>query len=69
VPSMAVSTKTIVFGDIKAYRIQDRLGMQVKRLDEKYADEGKIAWRFTKRVDARLTDANAIVTFTHGAAT
>jgi HK97 family phage major capsid protein len=42
--------------------------MQVKRLDEKYADEGKIAWRFTKRVDARLTDANAIVTFTHGAA-
>lgn len=64
----AVSAKSLIFGDLKAYHIRDRLGMQVKRLDERYAELGKVAWRFTKRVDARLTDANAIATFTHGAA-
>ncbi len=64
----AVSAKSLIFGDLKAYHIRDRLGMQVKRLDERYAELGKVAWRFTKRVDARLTNANAIATFTHGAA-
>lgn len=67
-PTPAVSTKSIVFGDLKAYHIRDRLGMQVLRLNERYAELGKVAWRFTKRVDARLVDANAIATFTHGAA-
>jgi HK97 family phage major capsid protein len=67
-PAPAVSTKSLVFGDIKQYVIKDRLAIEVKYLDQLYAATGKVAWRFTKRVDARLVDATAIVTYTHGAA-
>lgn len=64
----AISAKSIIFGNLKAYRIQDRLGMSMKRLSELHALAGQIGFLFTKRVDAKLTDANAIVAFTHGAA-
>jgi len=64
----AVSAKSILFGNLRAYRIQDRLGMSMKRLNELHALAGQIGFLFTKRMDAKLTDANAIVAFTHGAA-
>lgn len=63
-----ISGKSIIFGNLKAYRIQDRLGISMKRLNELHALSGMIGFLFTKRTDARLTDGNAIVTFTHGAA-
>ena len=67
-PTPAVSTKSIIFGDLKAYQIRDRIGTEIKRYNELFAESGQVGWRFTYRGDGRLTDANAIVTFTHGAA-
>lgn len=67
-PAPAVSTKTIVFGDLKKYVIVDRLGITMQRLNELYAANGQIGFKFTGRHDAELTDAKAIATFTHGAA-
>lgn len=64
----AVSAKSIVFGNLKKYYIVDRVGMAMQRLNELYAANGQVGFRFTKRVDARLVDPTAIVTFTHGAA-
>jgi len=67
-PAPAVSTKSIVFGDLKSYQIRDRLNTQIKRFDELFGESGQIGWRFTYRGDGRLVDGNGIVTFTHGAA-
>jgi len=67
-PAAAISTKSIVFGDLKAYQIRDRLNTQIKRFDELFGESGQIGWRFTYRGDGRLVDGNGIVTFTHGAA-
>ena len=67
-PAMAVSTRSIAFGDFKAYRIHDRLGMEIKRYDELFGETGQIGWRFTKRTDGKLLDAKAVVFFKHGAA-
>jgi len=67
-PAAAVSAKSIVFGDLKAYQIRDRLNTQIKRFDELFGESGQIGWRFTYRGDGRLVDGNGIVTFTHGAA-
>lgn len=67
-PTAAASTKTIVFGDLKKYVIVDRLGMTMQRLNELYAANGQIGFKFAARHDAELTDAKAIATFTHGAA-
>jgi len=67
-PTPAVSTRSIAFGDMKAYRIQDRLGIAVKYLNERYAELGQVGFRFTMRTDAKLTDGNAMVFYTHGAA-
>jgi HK97 family phage major capsid protein len=60
-PAVAAGAKAIAFGDLKAYRIQDRLGITVKGLMEIYAEQGQVGWRFSKRLDAKLTDANALV--------
>jgi HK97 family phage major capsid protein len=67
-PVAAVSAKSIVFGDLKAYQIRDRLNTQIKRFDELFGESGQIGWRFTHRGDGRFVDGNGIVTFTHGAA-
>jgi HK97 family phage major capsid protein len=67
-PNPAVSTKSIVFGDFSRYTIVDRLGMSMQRLNELGALNGQVYFLTQKRTDGRLTDANAITTFTHGAA-
>ena len=67
-PAMAVSTRSIAFGNFKGYRIHDRLGSQVLRLNELYAGTGQVAWRFTSRTDGKLVDPNSVVFFKHGAA-
>jgi HK97 family phage major capsid protein len=67
-PQPAAGAKTIVFGDLKTYVIVDRLGLTMQRLNELYAKNGQIGFKFTGRHDARLTDPKAIVQFKHGAA-
>lgn len=56
----ATGVRSIVFADLGYYVIVDRLGVAVKRLEELYAVNGQVGFRFTKRVDGRLTLAQAI---------
>lgn len=67
-PAPAVSTKSIIYGDFQFYVIADRLGMVMQRLNELYAANGQIGFRFTKRTDGHVVDSNAFASFTHGAA-
>jgi HK97 family phage major capsid protein len=60
-PALAAGVKVICYGDLRAYRIQDRLGTTMKVLNELYAEDGQIGYRFNRRLDAKLTDANAVV--------
>lgn len=64
----AVDAKSIIFGDISHYYIADRLGTTVQRLNELYAATGQVGFKFSRRNDAKLTNAAAITFFTHGAA-
>lgn len=54
VPAAATGNKAIAFGDFKQYRIADRGGIIMQRLNEKYADTGQIGFRTRKRVDGKL---------------
>ncbi len=56
----ATGVRSICFGDLSYYVIADRLGVSVKRLDELYAANGLVGFRFTKRVDGRLTKSDAL---------
>ena len=67
-PAPAVNAKSIIFGDISYYRIVDRLSRVMQRLNELYAENGQIGFRFIKRLDGKLTRADAITFFQHGAA-
>lgn len=67
-PTLAVSVKSIMFGDFSQYRIVDRLGMAMQRLNELYAENGQIGFKFMKRVDGKLIDPKAFTFFKHGAA-
>lgn len=67
-PAPAASTRSLAFGDLKQYIIADRLGLAMRRFDEIAALNGQVAFRVTKRTDARLRDARAVVFFKHGAA-
>lgn len=64
----AVSAKSIMFGDLSRYYIVERLGISMQRLDELYAANGQVGFRFSMRHDGKLTDAKALVYFQHGAA-
>ena len=59
-PDVAAGTSPIAFGDFGYYYIKDRLVMNIKRLDEKYADTGHVGFRVDKRVDGKLVLAEAI---------
>lgn len=67
-PAPLAAAKTLVFGDLKSYVIADRLGLAMQRLNELFAANGQVGFKFTGRHDARLTDPKAIVQFKHGAA-
>jgi HK97 family phage major capsid protein len=67
-PAPATASRGICFGDFGYYTIVDRLNMTAQRLHELYAANGQIGFKFTKRVDGGLTQANAMTYFAHGAA-
>lgn len=52
-PEMATGAKFIVFGDFNYYQIADRGVMEIRRLNEKYSDNGLVGFRVTVRVDAK----------------
>lgn len=67
-PAPAASGKSIVFCDLSFYHIADRLGTQMQQLRELYAASGQVGFKFTRRHDGKLTQANALAYFQHGAA-
>jgi len=59
-PAVAAGAKPIVFGDLSYYRIQDRSGVLIQRLNELYAGNGQVGFRFRQRTDAKLLVAEAV---------
>jgi len=59
-PEVATGKKPIAFGDMSYYWIADRQGRSIKRLDEKYADEGMVGFIVTERVDGKLILPEAV---------
>lgn len=61
VPSSAGSASCVVYGNIKrGYLIVDRINVVVRRLQEKYAESGQIAYLVRKRVGGQVVLPEAI---------
>lgn len=56
-PVMAASAKSILFGRLDKYVIRDVLGVQVMRLQERYAEFLQVGFLAFMRVDGHLVDA------------
>ncbi len=67
-PAVAPDNKSIAFGDFKQYRIADRGGIAMQRLNEKYADTGHVGFRMRKRTDGKLLVTEAVKTLQQGEA-
>ncbi len=59
-PLATTGQKSIAFGDLSYYRIADRAGREMQRLDELYAANGQIGFKMSQRVDAKLLLAEAM---------
>jgi HK97 family phage major capsid protein len=57
---VAPGKKPVAFGDFRRYRIHDRVGFTIQRLNEKYADTGFIGFRGMQRTDGKLLIPEAI---------
>lgn len=62
-PEIAAGATPIIFGDLSYYWIGDRQGVTFKRLNERYADKGQVGFLASKRVDGKLTLAEAVKAF------
>lgn len=61
VDGFAAGKAVAAFGDINAgYRVYDRLGITVKRLEELYAEDGMIGFKFRKRVGGDVVRPQAL---------
>jgi len=59
-PDIGANAYPIVFGDfMSGYKIRDRAGLSVKRLDERYAEYDQTAFVIKKRVGGKVTLAEA----------
>jgi HK97 family phage major capsid protein len=67
-PIMAANAKSIAFGDFKAgYVVRQVQGVQVIRLDERYADFLQTGWQAYARFDGIIDDGNATACFVNSA--
>lgn len=61
VPEAGTAADVAIFGDIRSgYRIVDRLGMTMQRLNELYAEAGLIGFKAHRRVTGGVIRANAM---------
>lgn len=65
IPEIGTGNKSVAFGDFSKYRIMDRLGLAIQRLDELYAETGQVGFRCTSRNDGKLLDKEAIKYIQH----
>lgn len=63
-PAATTGLKSVAFGDFSQYRIADRGGIAMQRLNELYAGTGQVGFRMRKRVDGKLLVAEAVKTLT-----
>ena len=68
VTTAAPDVKSIVFGDLGYYTIADRVGISAQKLNELYAANGQVGYKFSARNDAKVVLSTALTSFTHGAA-
>lgn len=61
-PALTTTAKGIAFGDFSYYKVAMRGGMNVQRLNELYAGNGQVAFKFNSRVDGKLALAEAVKT-------
>ncbi len=54
VDEIGTGNKPIAFGDYSYYRIMDRVGLSIQRLDELYAESGQVGFKVYWRNDGRL---------------
>ncbi len=59
-PAVAANSKPIAFGDFSYYRIQDRTGFFMQRLNELYAGTGQVGFRGYQRTDGKLLVSEAV---------
>ncbi|MGG3737258.1 phage major capsid protein, partial [Aeribacillus pallidus] len=61
IPSAGTAGKVAVFGDFKqGYRILNRNGGAIKRLEEKFIDQGLVGFRYKRRVGGGVIRPNAL---------
>jgi len=68
VPSAAAGTTPIAFGNVSNYRIADRGGIVMQRLNELYSASGHVGFKMRKRTDGKLLVAESIKKLTMAAA-
>ena len=59
-PSSAIGSKPIAFGDFSYYWVADRQGRSFQRLNELFAVNGQVGFKATQRVDGKLILAEAV---------
>lgn len=59
-PALTTTAKGILFGDFSNYKIGLRGGMGVQRLNELYAGNGQVGFRYFTRVDGKLALAESV---------
>lgn len=59
-PAMATGAKSVLFGDFSAYTVRQARGIEVRRLDERYADSDQVGFLALGRWAGLLTDTGAI---------
>jgi HK97 family phage major capsid protein len=59
-PNIAADSTPIAYGDFKYYRIQDRTGFAIQRLNELYSANGQVGFRGYHRVDGKLLLPEAV---------
>lgn len=64
----AADAKSVIFGDMSYYTIADRAGISAQKLNELYAANGQVGYKFSTRNDAKVILNEAFTSFTHGSA-
>lgn len=59
-PALAGSATPMAFGDFSRYRILDRRGLYIQRLNELYATSGQVGFMAYRRYDGKLLDTGAV---------
>ena len=59
-PTIAAGALVIAFGDLGYYWIADRTDMDIRRLNELYAENGQVGFRGSRRVDGKLVQTEAV---------